>query len=280
MIQIGQKVYSGLYGGRNGVVFAIHGTQRPETIGSIGGVISYGGNAEFDIVFENGTISRRLPESILHGVQWKIFDEVISAEEIKKMLDFAAAEDVRKATEAKAKAEEFTSAKAQLKADPRYSHLQQFGQGGKSMHAIQLAAINIRRDLKKTFPGVKFSVTTSHHTEVRIAWMDGPVAKLVREVVDRYSGGYFDGMSDIYEYSDTPWNTVFGSAKYVNITRKHSVAALTAAVAAVSKDFGWPVVPVKTWEDGSAWVNLGDSNRDRILHDYLEGRYQVFTAAA
>jgi hypothetical protein len=279
MIQIGQKIHSILYGGRNGVVYAIHGEQRPQTIGSIGVVISFGGNAEFDIVFDNGNISRKLPESILYGVQWKIYSEVANAEEIQTMLDFAASETIRKADEAKKKAEEFSAAVAALRADPKHKALQQTGQG-KAVYSGKLVAINIRRELKATFPDVKFSVRVDHYSEVRTTWMDGPIVSEVRKIVDKYAGGHFDGMHDIYEHRDSPWTTVFGSAEYVTTTRNHSFEALTKAVEQVCKDFGWTPVPVKTWDDGSAWVNLGDSDKDRILGEYLAGRYRVISVAA
>jgi Large polyvalent protein associated domain 30/Large polyvalent protein associated domain 29 len=279
MIRIGQKIHSILYGGRDGVVYGIKGEQRPQTIGSICGVLSFGGNAEFDIVFENGTISHRLPESILHGVQWHIYSEVVSALEIQTMLDFAASETIRREAEAKKKAEAFSAAVAALRADPKYKHLQQTGpQNG--VHSSKLVAINIRRELKAAFPGVKFSVRVDHHSEVITTWMDGPIPSEVRKTVDKYAGGHFDGMHDIYEHRDSPWTTVFGSSQYVTTTRKHSLAALTCAVEKVCKDFGWTPVPVRTWEDGSAWVNLGDYDKDRILGEYLAGRYQVISVAA
>jgi hypothetical protein len=262
MIQIGQKIYSILYGGRYGVVYAIHGEQRPS------GIVSYGGNATFDIVFKNGTETKMLPESILHGVQWQIFDEVVSADEIKQMRELAASEIVRKAAEAKEKFQKFSAAVEALRANPAYGALQQTGQG-KSIYCTKLAAINIRRQLKAEFPGVKFSVRTNDCEAVRVVWMDGPTGAEVRSIVQKYQRGYFDGMNDIYEYTSSPWTAVFGSAKYVNEQRQHSVEALTKAVETVCKEHGWPIVEVKTGFDGGAWVNLGDHNMDRILSDYL-----------
>ncbi len=280
MIQIGQKIYSILYGGRYGVVYAIHGEQRPNTIGTMArGIVSFGGNAHFDIVFTNGIKSPKLPESILYGVQWKIFDEVVDVDEIKRMLDFATSEDARKKIEAKKKAEEFAAAVAALRADPAYKTLQQTAQG-ENVYSAKLAAINIRRQLKATFPGVKFSVRTSDYDAVRVVWMDGPTVNEVRPIIQKYQGGYYDGMHDIYEYASSPWTTVFGSGKYVTEQRQHSVEVLTKAVEAVCKDHGWPIVEVKRSFDGSAWVNLGDHDKDRILTDYLERRYQYAESVA
>jgi uncharacterized small protein (DUF1192 family) len=277
MIQIGQKV-STLRSGRDGIVHAIHGEQRPETVRSIGGVIAIGGGAEFDIVFSDGTESKRLPECILNGTQWEIRDEIAGPEEISQAFDFLRAETARKDAEAQQKSAEFHAAELALRADTQYANLQQ-NDVGSLITGSKLVAVNLRRQLKKAYPGVKFSVKTSYDS-VGITWTDGPTKDKVREISGMYQSGSFDGMNDIYEYSRSPWTTVFGGSKYVSSTRKNSPEALTAAVAAVCKDFGWEPVEVKTWDDGSAWVNLGDTERDRILSEYLAGRYRVWKAAA
>lgn len=279
MIQIGTKVYSGLYGGRDGVVYAIHGEQRPETVGHMGGLISYGGNAEFDIVFDGGTESKKLPESILHGVQWKVYDEIASAEQIQKMREFAASETARRLAEAEAKAKKFSADIAALRSDPHYKKLQQTGQG-QSVYSGKLAAINIRQELKVAFKGAKFSVRVNHYTEVRIGWTDGPTQGEVSKIVDKYSGGYFDGMNDIYEHRETPWTAVFGSAQYVNTSRSHSVEALTQAVEAVSKSHDCPIVAVETSYDGSGFCRTTDHHHDSAIRDFLERRHPFEEAAA
>jgi Large polyvalent protein associated domain 30 len=68
-IVVGTRVHSILYGGRDGVVYAIHGEQSPSSVRSIGGFMQTGGRAEFDIVFDDGTETRHLPECIIRGVQ-------------------------------------------------------------------------------------------------------------------------------------------------------------------------------------------------------------------
>jgi Large polyvalent protein associated domain 30 len=73
-IVVGTMVSTVLYNRGRGYVLAIHGSQRPETVQPrFGGTMMSGGSASFDIVFECGTYSRRLPEAILHGVQWTVF---------------------------------------------------------------------------------------------------------------------------------------------------------------------------------------------------------------
>lgn len=279
MIQIGQKVYSGLYGGRHGVVYAIHGAQRPDSVGSMhGGVIRFGGNAYFDIVFTNGTESHQLPETILYGVQWKIFDEVVSAEEIRAMRGYAASETTRKEAETKRKSDEFSAAVAALRAAPRYKGLQQTSQEN-AVYESKLAAINIRRELKTAFPGVKFSVTSSYDS-ARIVWTDGPTTGEVENITGKYQGGFFDGMEDMYHFTDSPWTSVFGSAKYVSTSRKHSADAMTKAVEHIHKTCGWPLAEVKVSDfDGSAFPGAVDYHHNKAIYDYLEQRGNFALAA-
>ena len=277
MIQIGQKIYSILYGGRHGVVYAIHGEQRPQSVGTIGGVMSVGGNAYFDIAFTNGTESKKLPESILYGVQWKIFPVVVSAEEISAMREFTASETARKEIEEQKKAEEFATSVAALKVDPKYKDLQQTGQGAEYS---KLVAINLRRELKTAFPGVKFAVKMDGYDSVNIGWLDGPTKAAAQEITKKYSGGSFDGMEDIYRHSRSPWTSVFGSAKYIFETRQHSVEALTKAVEKVCNDHGWPLIEVKSNNDGGAYLGSHEQNQSRIIFDYLERRFAFAEVAA
>jgi hypothetical protein len=88
-----------------------------------GGAVWFGGRAEFDIVFADGTESRQLSECVIYGVHWKIFDEVVSAEEIQSLHKFCTSETARKEVEAKQKAEKFVADVLALKGDKKYSHL-------------------------------------------------------------------------------------------------------------------------------------------------------------
>lgn len=81
-----------------------------------------------------------------------------------------------------------------------------------------VAAKNIRKMLKAAFPGVKFSVTTSRYSggnSIYIRWTNGPEAKDVEAIADRFEAGSFNGTDDSYTYTDSPWNVTFGSARYV-----------------------------------------------------------------
>jgi hypothetical protein len=64
----------------------------------------------------------------------------------------------------------------------------------------------IRKELKVAFPNVKFSVTSDNFSggnAVRVGWTDGPTTDMVEEITDKYQYGHFNGMEDMYEYSNT-----------------------------------------------------------------------------
>ena len=151
-IEIGTRIHSILYGGRDGVIYAIHGHQSPQSVRSLGGgVMMMGGSANFDIVFDNGTETRGLPECILRGVQWRIYADVARPEEIAVLREHATSEGERKRLEAAEAAKKFAAEVEALRVDPRYSKLKKTGEndgGGK------LVAANLRIELKAAFPGV------------------------------------------------------------------------------------------------------------------------------
>lgn len=269
-VQIGTWIHSILYGGRDGVVYAIHGTQSPDTIRSLGGgVIQMGGHADFDIVFDNGTESKRLPECILRGVQWRIYEEIATPEEIADMLTFAASEDIRKREEAAESARKFAADVAALRVNPKYAKLTQAGEnhgGGK------LVAANLRVELKASFPGVKFSIRSDYNS-VRIHWTDGPTTEQVKDFTGKYEGGYFDGMTDSYEHRKSPFTSVFGSAQYIFEERSYSLATLTAAAETVAKKYGYEPFTVKASDDGTAYISCTSHDSQREVYAYLEKRY-------
>lgn len=72
-----------------------------------------------------------------------------------------------------------------------------------STHAATAKAI--RKDLKEKFPGIKFSVRADSYAggnSVHVSWQDGPTDNMVDDLIKKYQYGHFDGMKDIYEYSN------------------------------------------------------------------------------
>lgn len=78
----------------------------------------------------------------------------------------------------------------------------------------------IREELKTNFPNVKFTVKSSNFSggdSVHIGWTEGPTTLEVSAITSKYQYGRFDGMTDMYEYS----NSIEGlpQSKYVQTQR-------------------------------------------------------------
>lgn len=59
----------------------------------------------------------------------------------------------------------------------------------------------VKTELKKAFPNVKFSVTSDYNS-VRVSWTNGVTVAMVEEITSKYKMGRFDGMTDSYEYTN------------------------------------------------------------------------------
>lgn len=73
-----------------------------------------------------------------------------------------------------------------------------------STHAETAKAI--RKELKANFPNTKFKVTSSIFAggnAVHIDWTDGEPIKEVERITNKYQYGSFDGMIDLYEYTNS-----------------------------------------------------------------------------
>lgn len=133
------------------------------------------------------------------------------------------------------------------------------------------AAKNIRAELKRAFPSVTFSVRTRRFAggnAIDVEYTDGPVTEQVTPIIDRYSAGFFDGMTDSYEDRQNAWTDAFGRAKYVHVNRRHSDRALAAATRTVFTRYpgnlqGIEVPSVEDLRRGRLWnVNVPGLNDD------------------
>jgi hypothetical protein len=137
--------------------------------------------------------------------------ELATPEEIAVLVTGCAIARAQAETARTAAAEAFTAEVERLKTDSQYSHLTQ-GQGS------GIAAKNIRAELRKAYPKVKFSVRKDGYSAINITIPKGAgvsCCEVTETVMSRYKAGYFNGMEDIYEYSRTPWGEVFGSVQYI-----------------------------------------------------------------
>jgi hypothetical protein len=85
------------------------------------------------------------------------------------------------------------------------------------------AAASIKKELSAAFPGIKFSVKSksfSMGNSVDVSWELGPTSKEVDVILDKYTEGDFDGMTDSYNYrKNDQFRASHGSAKYVHGSR-------------------------------------------------------------
>ncbi len=236
-IMVGQLIYTGLYSRGFGVVSAAQNDRWGQT---------------YDIVFQTGQRSLRLPESILRGVQWTVYSQVVGAEVVQLLL-FRAEElaEEQQADEVR-RAADHATAVAALRVSEEFSHLTQEVDG---RAGSKLAVVNIRKTLKKAFPGVKFSVR-SDYSSARVRWVDGPTDAQVCAVVTKFQAGSFNGMEDIYEYRRTAWGDVFGAIQYVFTDRESSQDLIAYAIAESFRRFphslaGVAVPTFADYESGS-----------------------------
>lgn len=136
----------------------------------------------------------------------KIFRGTASKEVIYKRYR-TEAQAIEAIKNAKASHDRSKAYKAELKANPT-----------KSSSANCAAAI--REELKKEFPTVKFSVKSSNFAggdSVRVLWENGPTTDEVEVFTRKYQYGRFDGMTDMYEYSNSRED--LPQSKYVSTSR-------------------------------------------------------------
>lgn len=236
LLSVGQVVYTNLYNLGKGVIVNIHGEQKPQSIKNMYNVMVTGGNAEFDIVFFNGNKSNRLPESILHSVQWRIKNETVDQETIKSLIEKAEAHEQAEKAEEERKINEFKQGVEFQKNNTEYSHLTQITSN--SDKEIKIVGKNIRAELKKYFPKTKFSVRKQYYSTYHVSWTDGPTVEEVESIINKYETSRFDSYTD-YHYSETsPFNVVYGGADYVFTHRDYSDEIIALAIKSLIDKYG------------------------------------------
>ncbi len=215
-IAVGQRVRTDVYC-HEGIVVAIRGEQHPETVRHLGGIVSTGGTADFDVVFSNGSVSTGLPEAILRGSQWHIYDLIADTQEIADALAFADMMAARKKTEAQIESDR--RARERDRIIKGYPYLRQ---ASSVVPSCVTAARNIRTELARAFPGIEFSVRCHAGDRIDVRWQEGPATRAVWGIVDRYQNGCFDGVRDMRVLFHDVWSDVFGGARHVFAYRSFS----------------------------------------------------------
>lgn len=251
--------------------FTVHDPNKPESGGlRLGQVVSYGdmANARQKAVVvetQGGPHGQKVVfvEDYHVSTVSKTYLESPGGWQYEKNPDFSAEECswlVKRSEEAVIEREEkrkqavidFAAQVQKLKAE----HPELIPTGGKTGGCV-LAAKNIRIELKKAFPSVKFSVRTERFSggnSIDIRWTDGPTTKEVDVITDKYEAGYFDGMTDSYNYRDSAWTEAFGAGKYVNTSRKFSPALVAGVIEKLKEKYGDFNTPtVEDYENGRAY---------------------------
>lgn len=104
--------------------------------------------------------------------------------------------------------------------------------GGKISDPLSGADVTrqIKKELNKAFPGIKFSVKYDSYSggdAARISWNFGPTTDMVDDIVKKYQYGSFNSMEDIYEFNkgqsfyidDEGNKKTIGGVKYVQTSR-------------------------------------------------------------
>ena len=137
--------------------------------------------------------------------------EVLEAIERSKLFE------AEKTEQARLRAEADKKEIAELPA--KFPHLTPIQEGARR----QATAIdNIRTDLKKHFPKIKFSVRKDGYDSINISWTDGATTDEIKKVTDKYEDHETDWSGDFRDYSPSNFNRVFGGSKYVFERREWS----------------------------------------------------------
>ncbi len=171
----------------------------------------------------------RLTDKKDNRIQLYITDEVMDGETMAAALEKA--KTIKEENDRKAKEKAEARAREIAALPGRYPYL-------KTGTYEKVGAENIRTELKREFPGVKFSVRieTRGSSSINIGWTDGPTTEQVKKITDKYQQGNFNGMEDIYEYNrENLWCDVFGGAKYVFENRHESPELIARA----AKELGY-----------------------------------------
>lgn len=216
-LEVGRRVYCGLYGGKYGVIYAVHGEPGLVPVSIIGGVMHSGGSCEIDVAWDDGGFSKMVPECIVRGVQWRVYDEVVDAEAVAASVAASASWVANEKAKEDAKKAAFEVAKAAALEEGKKLGLipeAEFRALGKRGSA---AAYNMRLELKKA--GIKvISLRSDGYSSIDARVSDADYEK-ASSIGCKYKAGSFDGMSDCYDYDPSAWGAVFGDVNYVFIYR-------------------------------------------------------------
>lgn len=243
-------------------------------------VSSFDGGVMYDLIALDGygaqrveaySIKSETDPKVWHSQHFFLTEQVLTPDEILDLIERSKVKKLADEATKTAEVSKFDADKARLRAAKEWAYLAQSSESVYAGHV--LAAKNIKRELAKNWPSVKFSVRSKSYSggnNISVHWVDGPTSAQVDKILNKYEGGSFDGMIDLYTHSDTPWTEVFGSSKYIHGSRTVTRAMILKALAA-STWAGDDRIKV-LGKDESAYIQADDRSIEhwacQVVSDY------------
>ena len=108
----------------------------------------------------------------------------------------------------------------------------------REMSSYAKAAKAIRKELKINFPNIKFSITSQGYSggdHVRVSYRNGVPIEDIEKVISKYEYGHFNGMNDLYIYSNN--RDDISQTKYLQIDREIDQSIRDAAKSKIAQAF-------------------------------------------
>lgn len=137
---------------------------------------------------------------------------------------------------------------------------------GLSPHAR--AAANMRTELAKAFPGIKFTVKSKSFSggdSIDVDWEMGPTEKEVKEITSKYEDGHFDGMQDMYIHDASAFKKavgrVLGDIKYCSEHRDYGIGIYSKMRDIILSHYNLPPVLSAEWPGDTDWHDIDCQGR-------------------
>ena len=173
----------------------------------------------------------------------------LTPERLEELREIGRRNAEREKREAEQAAKDRAAAVAKCRRE--YSYLPNRGEHQR----VAKVAANLRVELKRKFPGVKFSVRSKEFSggdDINVEWCDGPTTEIVHLVTAKYENHVTDISGDYRDYEPGAFNEVFGGTKYL-FCQRHMSDATEATLYA---------------EIGVKWTRETDAERQRIFRAF------------
>jgi hypothetical protein len=229
LVKIDAKRWNDLEPGR---VLYFHGYSNDSYVIIKRNISDYDGRALYDTINlrtfqkrkQDTTGLKHISEKKDNRIAVYVTDDIMDAEGIMDAIDGNKKAEVQVELEKMEANRKYENDKARLL--KMFDYLEVIPEGSYKHRVI--GAKNIRKELKKRFgKKYKFSVRGSSFSMGDSIDIEYPEdlpeegQEWIRKLCDKYQKGSFDGMIDLYEYSPSVFNDLFGGAKYVMSQRAY-----------------------------------------------------------